>query len=74
MLGTALIFSKASDKLKLIIFPVVGGLVPVLFFMPFSLVTDVFYHLRPLRLFFGIGPCILGLYWVSLIFIKIKNI
>ncbi|EAR95963.2 transmembrane protein, putative (macronuclear) [Tetrahymena thermophila SB210] len=74
LLGTALIFSQASDKIKLIVFPIIGGLVPVLFFMPFSVVTDLFYNLRPLKTFFAIGPCILGLYWVSLIFIKIKSI
>lgn len=48
LLGTAFIFSKSSHKIKFIVFPVAGGLVPVLFFLPMSLVVDLFYQSRPI--------------------------
>lgn len=56
------------------IFPILGGFVPIISLLPLSLVADVFYSLRPLRLFCSIGPCVLALYWVSLIFIKLRSV
>ena len=39
-LGTSLVWSKISPKTKFSLIPILGGLIPILFAMPFSMVID----------------------------------
>jgi len=71
--GTGLIFSKVEERYKLILIPILGALIPLCFSMPFSLVVDSFKEMRPLRKFFTLGPSLVAIYWVTLIWIKISK-
>jgi len=72
LIGTGLIYANARDKTKLILVPILGALIPMLFTMPFSNVLDKFRDYRPLKPFFTFGPSLVALYWITLVLLRIN--
>lgn len=69
LLATGVIFSKVNDKLKLILIPIFGAMIPLLFSVPLSLVIDYFVETRPLRSYFALGPAGVCIWMITMIYI-----
>lgn len=71
--ATAIIFATVDDKLKLILIPIFGAMIPLLFSVPLSLVIDFFVETRPLRRFFALGPAGVCIWMITLIYIRVDR-
>lgn len=74
IVGTGVIFSKVSEKLKLILIPIFGAMIPLLFSVPLSLVIDYFVETRPLRIYFALGPAGVCIWMITHIYIGMERL
>jgi len=72
VLTVVLTWSKVNDKTKLLAVPIISGLIPLLFSMPFSNILELYKEFQPLKLFFVYGPSGVTLFYITLIWLKIN--
>lgn len=70
LFGTPLVFSLTEVRRRLVLYPLFGAMVLVLFFLVFSILCKDINHLVPLRFFFGLGPGIVSAIWMLLVFVR----
>lgn len=73
LISTAFIFSKVSFKTKLIVFPLLGGLIPVLLGLPLSNVATRLHFLYSTELFASCGPFLFAIYIIILTYLKERH-
>jgi hypothetical protein len=70
---TALVMNNVDRKLKIILTPILGALIPVFFTLPFTVMFDLTGTtplLLPLREFFVFGPAATSILIITLLFVQ----